>query len=638
MEVLAPRVSVVTPTFDHAAYIRRALGSLVAQTVGGWELLVEDDGSTDDTGALLARERADPRIRYRRHPANRGLGAALNAGLDAARAPVVAYLPADDVWYPDHLDRLLATLDAAPDAVLAYSGLRHHYSREALEPLEADGLQLCQLAHRRVPGFRWAEREELVTDSLAWMGLDRLAAYGGFAPTGRVTCEWVEHAGQLHDLVREPEGGIAPFRRRFHVAHPLRYRTTVGDPIDEVARYARYRERPVPPPAVDGLRILLVGELAYNPDRVLALVERGHRLTGLWMPDPHWYNAVGPLPFPGVEDAPSDDPREAIEAVRPDVIYALLNWQTVPFAARVLRANPGVPFVWHYKEGPFISLERGHWPDLVALTEGADGVIHTSEAMRAWFGTAVPGADDPERTLVLDGDLPKADWLAEPLPTTRLSDERGGIHTVVPGRPIGLHPEDVAALAARDIHLHFHGTFTHGQWRTWIERSRSLAPDHLHIHPTAPIERGVRELGRYDAGWLHVFRSRNEGDVRRATWDDLNLPARIATYAVAGLPMLQGANLGHLVATQTLAQETGTGILFEDPDELAERLRDGAALARVRANVLRERETFTFDHHADRLVAFLRAMIDRAESRGTGVRGRGRARHAPRGKTRAGAG
>ncbi|HEX5826843.1 MAG TPA: glycosyltransferase family 2 protein [Candidatus Limnocylindrales bacterium] len=607
-----PRVTVVLPTHERASFLPRALGALAAQAFTDWELRAVDDGSADGTAAILAAAAArDPRVHVHRHERNRGVGAALNTGLAAARGDLVAYLPDDDTWYPGHLASLVAALEAAPDAALAYAGVRHHYNRETTEPLPDDGLQLVQLLHRRVPGWRWRERDELVTDSLAWMGLDDLGEHGPFVPTGLVTCEWVHHAGQGHKLLREPVGGIAPYRRRYRVAAPLRFHSTAGDEVDEVARYARYRDpaRPTPLAREDGLRILLVGELAYNADRVLALEEAGHRLFGLWMPDPYWYNTVGPLPFGHVVDATSDDPAEAIRETRPDVIYALLNWQAVPFAASVLRANPGVPFVWHFKEGPFISLEKGHWADLVELTAGADGLIHTSEEMRAWFGTVVPGADDPERTLVLDGDLPKADWFEHPLPA-RGPFPDDGIHTVVPGRPIGLHPHDVAALAARDVHLHFYGDFTQGQWREWIERTRTLAPAHLHLHGTVGQERWVTELGRYDAGWLHVFGSRNEGDVRRATWDDLNLPARMATLAAAGLPMLQRANEGHVVATRAWGARTGADIAFEDWDELAARLHDDRVRRRARDAVLAVRHELTFDAHVPRLEAFLRHIVN----------------------------
>lgn len=605
-----PLVSVVMPTYGQASFIRRALESIEAQAMAAWELIVVDDASPDRTDEVVAPYLDDERISYRRLPLNVGLGAAVNVGLDAARAPFVAYLPSDDVWAPDHLSTLLAALGSAHDAVLAYAGLRHHYNRRSVEPIAGDGLQAVQILHRRIDD-RWLTRRELVTDSLERMFLGRLRARGRFVPTGRVTCEWVDHPGQLHKLVREPVGGINAYRRHFRVPYPLRYHTTTGDAIDEVARYARFRDRPDTPPAADGLRVLLVGELAYNAERVLALEEAGHRLFGYWMPEPYWYNTVGPVPFGHVVDVDADDPREAIRKARPDVVYALLNWQAIPFAARVLRANPGVPFVWHFKEGPFIALEKGTWPDLVELTERADGVVHSSPEMRDWFGLAVPGADDPDRSLVLDGDLPKADWFDRPF-ARRLSDVDGEIHTVVPGRPIGLHPETVAQLAALGIHLHFYGDFTQGQWKAWIDRARGLAPRHLHLHGTVGPERWVDELSRYDAGWLHVFESRNGGDLRMADWDDLNYPARMSTLAAAGLPMLQRDNAGSVVATQSLNRVLGTGISFRSLEELAALLRDGTTLPAARAAVLRERERFTFDRHASDLVWFFRHTMDRA--------------------------
>ncbi len=169
----------------------------------------------------------------------------------------------------------------------------------------------------------------------------------------------VDRPAQRHKLMQEPVGGINPFRIHYRVKTPLRFHTTTGNFIDEVGQYRHLRERPETPPARDGLKILLVGELAYNAERVLALEEQGHTLYGLWMRDPYWYNSVGPLPFGHVEDLPRNDWRRAIEHVQPVVIYALLNWQAVPFAPEVLSAGSGVPFVWHFKEGPFICLEKG---------------------------------------------------------------------------------------------------------------------------------------------------------------------------------------------------------------------------------------------------------------------------------------
>ena len=604
----APRVSVLMPTFRQATFIERAVASLLAQSLRDWELIIVDDGSPDETGEQLRPYLADPRLTYQRHARNQGLGAALNHALALARADLIAYLPSDDVYYTDHLASLVAALETEPTAVLAYTGVRHHYNRLAPGPVDGEALQLVQVLHRRDPA-RWLERDELVTDDLERMYWARLRPRGPFIGTGTVTCEWVAHPRQRHKLLREPEGGLNHYRDYYAVPTPIRMQTTVGNRIDEVARYQRFRERPPSPLAADGLRILLVGELAYNPERILALEERGHQLFGLWMPDPYWYNTIGPLPFGQVQDVPRAGWREAVRRLRPDVIYALLNWQAVPWAHHVLTENPGIPFVWHYKEGPFIDLEKGTWPQLLELYRHADGQIYSSPEMRDWFDTVVPGLTAARPALVLDGDLPKRDWFVDVSPAPRRSERDGQLHTVVPGRPIGLHPETVGDLAAAGVHLHFYGDFTHGQWAQWITRTRDLAPAHLHLHPQVDQADWVREFSQFDAGWLHFFRSENAGELRRANWDDLNIPARMATLALAGLPMLQADNAGAIVATQELARRLDLGLFFRDMAELGHHLRDKRRMARLRANVWRHREQFTFDAHADRLISFLRQVI-----------------------------
>ena len=607
IEEEVPRVSVLMPTFNQAAFICRALESLLAQTLQGWELLIIDDGATDGTRATIEPFLADDRIRYERLPRNVGLGAALNRGLDRARAPLIAYLPSDDLFYPEHLAALVVHFDDEPAPILAYSGVRHTYNRSATGQIEGHSLQLAQVMHRRT-GDRWVERDELVTDDLERMFWARLRDCGSFVGTGRITCEWVDHPDQRHKVLREPLGGINPYRARYGVQGPLRFQTSIGNRIDEVAQYRRFRERPSTPPASDGLKILLVGELAYNAERVLALEERGHTLYGLWMPDPYWFNTVGPVPFGHVEDLPRDDWRAAVRRIAPDIIYALLNWQAVPFVHQILLDNPGIPFVWHFKEGPFICLEKGLWPQLVDLQTRSDGQIYSSPELRDWFATAIPRLRGRSPALVLDGDLPKREWFTDrraPL----LSEVDGQLHTVVPGRPIGLHPWTVGELADVGIHLHFYGDFTQGIWRSWIEKANGVAEGFLHLHPNVDQPRWVEEFSRYDAGWLHLFRSENEGDVRRANWDDLNYPARIATLISAGLPLLQYENAGAIVAAQSLARERDLGLFFGDMGQLRDQLRDEARMRRLRDSVWRQRHEFTFDHHADRLIAFFRDVI-----------------------------
>jgi len=609
-----PLVSVLVPTFEQAGFIGRALASLQAQTLHDWEALIVDDGSEDDTAGAVSPFLADARIRYVRLARNAGLGRALNTALDGTAAPLVAYLPSDDVFYPRHLASLARALDEAqdetPPAVLSYAGMRHHYNRWSPGQLPGEPLQLVQVMHRRT-GLRWIERAELESDDLDRLYWAALRGLGPIIGTGEISCEWVDHPAQRHKRMREPLGGINPFRQSYRVQEPLRFHASTGNAIDEVALYGRLRERPPTPRAPDGLTILLVGELAYNAERVLALEEQGHALHGLWTGTPAWFNTVGPLPFGHVAELPRSGWQDAIRKLRPDLIYGLLNWQAVPFAHEVMLATPGIPFVWHFKEGPFICIEKGSWPQLLDLYRRADGRLFSSPELRDWFALAAPGLGGARPAMVLDGDLPKRDWFDAPR-TGLLSDTDDALHTVVPGRPIGLHPPTVAELAAHGIHLHFYGEFTHGLWRDWIATVQGLAPDHLHLHANVAQDRWVEEFSRYDAGWLHCFASRNGGDLRRADWDDLNYPARIATLAMAGLPMIQRDNHGAVVAAQTLARALDIGIFYERIDELAAQLRDAPRMRGLRERVWQVRERFCFDTHVPALVDFFRQVIAQA--------------------------
>jgi hypothetical protein len=90
-------VSLIIATFNHERFLAVALDSALAQTLAGVEVIVVDDGSTDDTPAVLSRY--TDRVRVIRQ-ANRGLAAARNAGLAAARGTYVSFLDADDVVTP----------------------------------------------------------------------------------------------------------------------------------------------------------------------------------------------------------------------------------------------------------------------------------------------------------------------------------------------------------------------------------------------------------------------------------------------------------------------------------------------------------------------------------------------------------
>lgn len=119
----SPAVSVIMPCYNAAAHVRASVASALGQSESDIELIVVDDGSTDRSAEILAHI-PDTRLRVIRQE-NRGVCAARNRGLEAARGEFVAFLDADDTWEADCLEKLRAALVATPDAALAYCGWRN---------------------------------------------------------------------------------------------------------------------------------------------------------------------------------------------------------------------------------------------------------------------------------------------------------------------------------------------------------------------------------------------------------------------------------------------------------------------------------------------------------------------------------
>ena len=114
-------VTVVLPTRDRRSLLERSLGSALDQTGVELDVLVVDDGSTDDTPAWVASV-DDPRVTLVTHLESRGVAAARNTGIERARTPWIAFLDDDDVWAPAKLEEQLAALHASPGARWACVG------------------------------------------------------------------------------------------------------------------------------------------------------------------------------------------------------------------------------------------------------------------------------------------------------------------------------------------------------------------------------------------------------------------------------------------------------------------------------------------------------------------------------------
>ncbi|MCF0072258.1 glycosyltransferase family 2 protein [Dyadobacter sp. CY261] len=617
------KISVIIPVYNQALFIGRAIRSVQKQTFDNWEIIVVNDGSSDQIEDVINLFRLeDDRISYFKNERNEGLGFSLNKGIGHARYDTIAYLPADDVYFEDHLYSLREALHDNPDAILAYSGIKYnyrdtgHYSqgRTSLAMVPERSLQLVQVMHRKVD-LRWVERAQLTTADLGKMYWDKLNPLGNFVATSKITAEWVSHPLQRHQFFNEfVGGGIYRYKEYYHVKHRIRFESQSGSYVDEFRDYPMLEDNVV---NLDGepLKILLVGELAYNAQRICALERMGHKLYGLWIDKPFFYNTIGPLPFGNVEDIPKSNWKERVKEIKPDVIYGLLNFSAVPLAHEVLVQNPGIPFVWHFKESPFYCRQQGTWNQLVELYQKSDGQIYINEETRLWFEQFLMFAKEP-LAHILDGDLPPGYYFKDQR-SELLSESVGGVHTVVPGRPFGIQPEDIQRLAAQDIHLHFYGDYHHRSYKNWLDKAYALAPDHLHIYHNCTPDEWTAEFSKYDAGWLHVFESSNFGELMKAEWLDLNYPARMSTLAAAGLPMIQRDNSKHTVASQSITGKLGIGVFFESFEDLGERLRNQAQMRRTRENCWDSKSHFSFEHHVHGLVDFFKRVIRRKYASGS---------------------
>ncbi len=144
-----PEVSVIIPTYNRREFVREALASVYAQTFLDFELIVVDDGSTDDTEAVV-HEFSEARYLWQE---NRGVSAARNAGAAASCGPLLAFLDSDDLWQPGKLAAQVAFFQAYPEARICQTeeiwlrnGIRvnpHRKHRKPSGDIFARSLELC---------------------------------------------------------------------------------------------------------------------------------------------------------------------------------------------------------------------------------------------------------------------------------------------------------------------------------------------------------------------------------------------------------------------------------------------------------------------------------------------------------------
>jgi glycosyltransferase involved in cell wall biosynthesis len=172
-----PTVSVITPAYNAGMYLAETIRSVLAQTFGDFEMIIVDDGSSDDTAEVASRfAETDPRILVIAQP-NAGVSRARNTALAASRAPLMALLDSDDVWFPTYLEQQLQILREVPTAAVVSSNAINLGG-------PSDGTPLRPVP----PGLHRISLQTLieVEDSVCIMSVFRrevLHGVGGFDPT-----------------------------------------------------------------------------------------------------------------------------------------------------------------------------------------------------------------------------------------------------------------------------------------------------------------------------------------------------------------------------------------------------------------------------------------------------------------------
>jgi glycosyltransferase involved in cell wall biosynthesis len=119
---VSPLVSVIVPTYNRAKTIKRSIDSVLQQTYTNFELIIVDDGSTDDTEGIV-RNINDQRIQYIKCTKNGGANKARNIGIKASQGTFIAFQDSDDDWYPDKLEKQVEIMQKVlPSVGVVYSG------------------------------------------------------------------------------------------------------------------------------------------------------------------------------------------------------------------------------------------------------------------------------------------------------------------------------------------------------------------------------------------------------------------------------------------------------------------------------------------------------------------------------------
>ncbi len=275
--MMLPRVSILIPAYNRANYLPETLASALAQTFTDFEIIVVDDGSTDNT-AQVVRAIADPRVQYI-YQANRGVSAALNTAWRAARGEFIAMLGSDDVFLPHQVATLLPDLERDPARGFTYA---------RAQGMDAQGKPLPQILGAS-PKFAGRPLVSLlygdcVCSVACLMRRSALARVGGFDETLVANEDWdlwIRLAEQFDFTFRDEI--LARYRM-----HPTsltggrsqRYRRVI---LDRVRLIENYYARPSVPPDALAIKSLALRNVYMDVGiRFLAIGARREAMPYLW--------------------------------------------------------------------------------------------------------------------------------------------------------------------------------------------------------------------------------------------------------------------------------------------------------------------------------------------------------------------
>ena len=240
----APRVSVLMPVFNGARFLRPALESVLAQSYRSFELIAVDDGSTDDTPAILAAV-TDSRVHVLRNDVNSGLVASLNRGLAAATGELIARQDADDLAHPERFAQQVQFLDAHSDVAVVGTWYRKiDEADNELGTREPPGehlplrwalLFVCPFLHGSVMFRRREVMEQVGMYDATALHAEDYDLWSRAALRFRVAniAEYLESYRVLRDSITAVHGAQPPAARRVRAANVAAIATESDDRFTE---------------------------------------------------------------------------------------------------------------------------------------------------------------------------------------------------------------------------------------------------------------------------------------------------------------------------------------------------------------------------------------------------------------------